>query len=1199
MGKAARRRHAEEQQKQYFDIHGDARSSEDKAKAREMLDALQKKLTDDALREDGFYFVDGQYTDARRPRFTPGMKTQSYVGHTRRITDSAVVTLSNDLPLPDGTSPAAVVVTISLWDLKHGELLSSLDISELFPQSICGDARLLRADTEAQALAIAYATHQRPYVHFFDMSTRTLTPEASTQDTAAVCCVDVGHQQQIAALALSHSGKVLATGSFDSSCLLWQVGDVNQEHPALTMLCCLPVAANGVSTCVFSHDDQVLTTGGDDCVLKLWDLADIEADTSLHDRRTRWEEAIPFALSISETLERFVFDDRLPMLHLNSDWQYESHRQCLERTKTLKIPQKSANDEEDGRKDHPEVATIDAIRANQAQVDQENVTETKSSTSEPVSEIERLRREYEKMEHFDFEKLLNPATPVVNSEDGTIIQAIQWQGSSDNAKRRLLRVFERKHANGYFTAHTSRLTDCAVAKDANLVVTVSLDKKIIVWSFNEGHALQITRDAHDTPILCCAMTEPVTMSSDLELLVATGGKDNCVKVWNAVGTKQPALNCVYKLMGHFDAITSLSFDATGIFLVSTGDDTLAHCWRVRPAHPEPPNKPIVTKIDRFTITIQWREPLANGSAIGEYVIQTTQLTSFYGEEDLKLIPDLHVAVKYKTFNVSGLQPGIQYQLRVSAVNGVGHSPWSEATDAVETLAFTPSKIPRAVQTSNVGTTSLRLTWASPAANGAPITHYIVRCLPENALFVPLHEPRVSVETLEVLPPPEDPKKTRRHRREVKTKPKNHPQQVTNGLHKTDTLYAYKVDGLWPGEVYQFVVAAENRCGVGEFSRFSDYIKMESTAPDAPEKPVIIRVEKRRVEVVWIKPRCNGSEILQYTVQWTQVDDLEQRSTVELLTKSIMGTHYSIESLRPGRPLRVWVAASNLTNGKLSISPFSEPSDEIRTESDVPDTPEPPKLVEATAHSLVVELTLPCDNGEPIHTLRLVLFCEEVQFGVVTKRLVREWELAPSDCETSSDTGVLLHTIYELRAKMLYCVSFCAVNSIGQSVMSDPCIPASTKPPCVPATIEAAPTVTHIEPTRAHIAWGHPKHDGGASIVSFILQYSIDDGPFKHEIQLFHGHELMLEHLRPKATYVFHVTAVNSVGRGALSPPCSAFTTPSLVEFTIVTYFASRPLEEHAKARLIQRRYLLWQRQRRENELFIQQLTLVLKHWHLL
>ncbi|GLE05524.1 hypothetical protein PINS_up014547 [Pythium insidiosum] len=109
MGRATRKKRRDEQQRLYFTISGDSRN----AKARAMLDALQQKLVDDALREDGFYFVDGRYTDARRPRVTPGMRSQSYKGHKRRLGAIAVV----PLPPPDVGDTDSVVVTFGLDQL--------------------------------------------------------------------------------------------------------------------------------------------------------------------------------------------------------------------------------------------------------------------------------------------------------------------------------------------------------------------------------------------------------------------------------------------------------------------------------------------------------------------------------------------------------------------------------------------------------------------------------------------------------------------------------------------------------------------------------------------------------------------------------------------------------------------------------------------------------------------------------------------------------------------------------------------------------------------------------------------------------------------------------------------------------------------------------------------------------------------------
>lgn len=110
MGKAAKQR-LENKKRLLFDTHGDDRSTAERAHARAMLDALQKKLDDDALREDGFFFLDGEYVASRRPRTTSGMKMRSYDGHLRSVEAAALVRHSQG---EDEKGSKSFVVTFGL-----------------------------------------------------------------------------------------------------------------------------------------------------------------------------------------------------------------------------------------------------------------------------------------------------------------------------------------------------------------------------------------------------------------------------------------------------------------------------------------------------------------------------------------------------------------------------------------------------------------------------------------------------------------------------------------------------------------------------------------------------------------------------------------------------------------------------------------------------------------------------------------------------------------------------------------------------------------------------------------------------------------------------------------------------------------------------------------------------------------------------
>lgn len=118
MGRAARQR-LDAKKHQLFATYSDERSTEQRALARATLDVLQRKLEDDALREDGFFFLNGEFAAARRPRASAGMKMRTFEGHTRGVKALAIVSLvgccgenSSAAALDD--APASVVVTFGL-----------------------------------------------------------------------------------------------------------------------------------------------------------------------------------------------------------------------------------------------------------------------------------------------------------------------------------------------------------------------------------------------------------------------------------------------------------------------------------------------------------------------------------------------------------------------------------------------------------------------------------------------------------------------------------------------------------------------------------------------------------------------------------------------------------------------------------------------------------------------------------------------------------------------------------------------------------------------------------------------------------------------------------------------------------------------------------------------------------------------------
>ncbi|GMF40142.1 unnamed protein product [Phytophthora fragariaefolia] len=566
--------------------------------------------------------------------------------------------------------------------------------------------------------------------------------------------------------------------------------------------------------------------------------------------------------------------------------------------------------------------------------------------------------------------------------------------------------------------------------------------------------------------------------------------------------------------------------------------------------------------------------------------------------------------------------------------------FSPPTEPVETLAFVPSRIGRPVQHENREATRITLSWTAPCPNGAAILSYTIQCRPENSAFVPLREIVLSVDDVKVSSVDSPSSSTsNRHatlprtknaailseadsKRGIATKTSSSqaPAKVSSlqrarltvqPTHTVATL-SYTVDGLWAGEVYQFVVAASNRCGLGEFSMVSDYVKMDCMAPDQPERPEIVNVDKRHVDVQWVKPRCNGSEVLQYTLRWCQyVEDSPgiKEHTIDLLSRSIASTKYTLTDLDPGGPLQVWVSASNLVDNKLLTSLESLPSDFVSTLCDVPGTPEAPSLAEPTSHTLLLSWVPPKRNGLHIDAYDVALYSEETQFGVRVRQLSREFTLRPQDIhQHSSDTRNVSFLLRHLHGDIFYSATMSASNTLGSSGVSVASVPVPTRTPTVPDAIPEAPIVSDVTPTSVTITWKLPSHDGGAALRGFHVEYSVrpnrHDARFQErmesggDITVSRGLELQATFLKPHRVYRFRVSPENRVGRASPSAWSEEFATPSLVEFTVTRYFAYRPPEEHAAARYIQRRYRAWKKTVADEAQFIAALMEVLRQWHI-
>ena len=141
---------------------------------------------------------------------------------------------------------------------------------------------------------------------------------------------------------------------------------------------------------------------------------------------------------------------------------------------------------------------------------------------------------------------------------------------------------------------------------------------------------------------------------------------------------------------------------------------------------------------------------------------------------------------------------------------------------------------------------------------------------------------------------------------------------------------------------------------------------------------------------------------------------------------------------------------------------------------------------------------------------------------------------------SSSVTTLSYTINSLLAANSYIVQVAAVNSTGQGPYSSPSAPAS--PTAAAPNAPGTPTVT-AGTLSVTVKWSAPSANG-AAISSYAVRFSSDNGStWTTANSTITTTSYTVNNLSSTTSYVFGVSATNSVGTSAWSPN-SAAVTPS-------------------------------------------------------
>ena len=233
--------------------------------------------------------------------------------------------------------------------------------------------------------------------------------------------------------------------------------------------------------------------------------------------------------------------------------------------------------------------------------------------------------------------------------------------------------------------------------------------------------------------------------------------------------------------------------------------------------PGAPQNLKISKVSYRTLALGWSLPISNGGAlITNYKIE---ISSDGGTSWREIT---HPVSASRSFNVTGLTRGKEYQFRVSAINSSGVGVASIAATATTLLAL--SSEPRELTLNSVIYTEAQVSWTAPADNGgAPIIRYSIEISPDGGTT------------------------WFRNGWTIGTKP--------------DWYFAV----LNPGTTYTYRVTPVTKAGSGASA--TGTFTTIAIAPDAPRNAKVTEITGSGLTLSWSLPISNGgSPITDYLVE---------------------------------------------------------------------------------------------------------------------------------------------------------------------------------------------------------------------------------------------------------------------------------------------------------------------------------------------
>eukprot|EP00163_Fabomonas_tropica_P008489 TRINITY_DN181_c0_g1_i1.p1 TRINITY_DN181_c0_g1~~TRINITY_DN181_c0_g1_i1.p1 ORF type:complete len:3977 (-),score=642.26 TRINITY_DN181_c0_g1_i1:114-12044(-) len=287
--------------------------------------------------------------------------------------------------------------------------------------------------------------------------------------------------------------------------------------------------------------------------------------------------------------------------------------------------------------------------------------------------------------------------------------------------------------------------------------------------------------------------------------------------------------------------------------------------------PDPPTSLVFSSITYSSVVISWTAPADDGGL----PILGYNLYSNISSSAGPLLSLANTTGTGTSFTHSGLSPSTTYQYQVAARNSLGLSVLSSlasVTLADPSAPNAPTSLSSTAQTSS----TVKLSWSAPSANGAPITKYEVYS--DSAAG-----------------------------------------GAVSTLAYSGTSTSPTVTGLLGSKDYRFMVRAINSAGAGVPSSVITASTKAPVKPGPPVSPSISDIKGDSMKVSWSAPTDSGGSVVSsYDLMWDQGDS----GSTLVKRVSTSSTSVVVDNLTPSTTYKFNVIAINGIGSSSSSSDVS-------------------------------------------------------------------------------------------------------------------------------------------------------------------------------------------------------------------------------------------------------------------------------------